>query len=188
MNEFEKTDFPASIIKRGLAFIVDAVVASLPVMVLFVLFAGMVMYIPVASYPAPAFGFISTFELPDYVEDSLNSIENDDGSSYQVKNVSFSATSMRIITYLSMVFYLVYSAACTYLFEGKTVGKRLMNIQVVHTGDIKPEIWCVIREFLMKTVLYSIPVFPIVSLVMIFVTPKHYALHDLLTKTMVTEA
>ena len=115
MNNINKTDFPGNIIKRGIAFVIDAVISFIPVLVIYIIFAHQTNFLPLVFTPCPVVGTVTMYDLPMQVNHQLNTIsDSSDDSSFELKhNVSFGATSVRIITILSMAFYVFYSAFCT---------------------------------------------------------------------------
>ena len=187
MNAIEKIDYPASLFKRGIAYIIDCVISVIPIWVVCAIILGQFPLEPLALAPAPVWGIFTVYKMPAEVDKALNIIDNGDGTSYEVvENVSFSATSIRICSVLALVFYVLYTTFCTYLY-GKTVGKKLMGIEVVHTGPLKPSIWTLLRETLGKVILNTTLIVPIVSIITILVTPRHRAIHDFISKTYVVE-
>lgn len=187
MNAIEKASYPASILKRGLAYIIDCVISVIPIWVICGLMLSQVPMEPLILSPAPVWGMLTIYKMPTEVDKALNTITNEDGTYYEVpQNVSFSATSIRICTVLSMVFYVLYTTFCTYLY-GKTVGKKLMNIEVVHTGPLKPGIWSLLREAFGKILLNTTLIVPVVSIITVLVTPSHKAIHDFIGRTTVVE-
>ncbi len=187
LSNIEKADFPASLLRRGLAFIIDCLFSVLPIMIIYALVLGTFPIEPIALSPAPVWGMLTVYEMPSEVDHELNIIENEDGSSYEMpQNVSFAATSIRICSVLSLGFYVLYTTLCTYLY-GKTVGKKLMGIEVTYFGEFKPIFWCLLREAFGKVILNTTIIVPLVSIIMVLFTPKHRAIHDYIGNTMVVE-
>lgn len=187
LSNIEKVDFPASLLRRGIAYIIDCLFSTLPMMLIFAMVLGKFPMEPIVLSPAPIWGMFTVYDMPLEVDDELNTIENEDGSEFEMpRNVSFGATSIRICSVLSLVFYVLYTTLCTYLY-GKTVGKKLMGIEVVHTGPMKPVFWCLLRETFGKTILNTTLIVPVVSIIMVLVTPKHRAIHDYIGSTTVVE-
>jgi len=188
LSNIEKADFPASILRRGLAFIIDCLFSVLPVMVIYIMVLEQFPLDPIILSPTPVWGMVTIYDMPMEVDKKLNIIENDDGSHYEVpQNVSFSATSIRICSVLALVFYVLYTSFCTYLY-GKTVGKKLMGIEVTYFGNFKPVYWCLLREAFGKVILNTTLIVPLISIVMVLFTPKHKAIHDYIGNTMVVDS
>ena len=187
-NNIEKLEFPASLIKRGIAFLIDCLIAVIPVVLISFIILQEIPKEAIITSPAPILGLADIYDVPFAVSDALNIIDNGDGTSYEVpRNVSFTATAIRMATWFSLVFYVLYTTFCTYLFD-KTVGKRLMNLEVVHCGNKKTIVWCLLRETLGKIILNTTLIVPIISVVMALCTKKHRTVHDIISNTMVVEA
>lgn len=187
LTNIEKNDFPASILRRAFAFIIDCIISFIPI---FVICAFVLKSFPADALllsPAPVWGMFTIYDVPLEVDKELNTIKNDDGTSYEVqRNVSFSATSVRICSVLSLAFYVLYSSLCTYLY-GKTVGKKLMGIEVAYLGNLNPVFWTLLRETLGKAILNTTLIVPVISFIMVLFTPSHRAIHDYIGNTMVVE-
>lgn len=191
----------APVIKRVAAFLIDAVVAIIPALAMYLLFAGSFDSWAPLYYESPIIGAVSMCDLPVVVDEALNTMENPDGSTYTDYNVSFGATSCRIISVLSIAFYVFYSTFCAYIFDGKTVGKKIMKLcMIVPVDEEEPEdeeqkkeynkkiyIRIFIREVLGKVVLNSIPIFPVISVVTMIFTKDRLTLHDMMGRTKVIE-
>lgn len=187
-TKFEKTDFPASLLRRGIAYIIDCLFSTLPIMLIYTIILGQFPMAPMVLSPAPVWGMFTVYDLPLEVDDELNTIENEDGTEFEVpRNVSFGATCIRIFSVLSLAFYILYTTLCTYLY-GKTVGKKLMGIEVIHTGPMKPIFWCLLRETFGKVILNTTIIVPVISIIIVLVTPKHKAIHDYIGSTMVVDS
>lgn len=187
ITNIEKTAFPASLLRRGVAYIIDCLFSTVPMMLIFAMVLGQFPMEPIALSPVPVWGMFTVYDMPLEVDDELNTIDNEDGSEYEMpRNVSFGATSIRIVSVLSLAFYVLYTTLCTYLY-GKTVGKKLMGIEVIHTGPMKPVFWCLLRETFGKIILNTTLIIPVVSIITILVTPNHKAIHDYIGSTMVVE-
>ncbi len=194
---------PPSIWKRVAAFVIDALVAFIPALTMYLVFAGgSFPNKTVLFYESPIIGAVSMYDLPKEVNDRLNTFDNEDGkTTHQEYNVSFGATVCRCMSVIAIAFYVFYSTFCAYIFDGKTVGKKIMNLRmIVEDSGTPPEDeqekkeWekrcyrhIFVREVLGKVILNSIPVFPVISVFTIFFTKKKKALHDMMGKTIVVE-
>ena len=147
-------------------------------------------------------GAVSMYDLPAEVNEKLNTFENEDGETTHYEyNVSFSATVCRVLSVFCIVFYVGYSTFCAYIFDGKTVGKKMMKLRmIVCDAGQEPEAeeekkeWekknnkhIFVREVLGKVILNSIPVIPVISIFTMIFTKKRLALHDMIGKTRVVE-
>ena len=74
---------------------------------------------------------------------------------------------------------------CVYLFDGMTAGKYLMGIQVAGRSGRCSAKNILLRELLGKVVLNSTIIIPLISFIMMLVTPRHYTIHDLIGQTRV---
>ena len=188
-------------LKRIAAFLIDAVVAFIPALTMYILFTGSYSGWTPIWYESPVIAAVSMTDLPPQVNESLNTFENGDGNTYTDYNVSFSATVCRILSVISIVFYVFYSTFCAYIFDGKTVGKKLMGLRMIvrdsgqePEDEAEKEAWnkknnkhIFIREVLGKVLLNSIPIFPIISFFTMIITKNGITLHDLIGKTWVIE-
>ncbi len=187
-ENLSKLEYPASLIKRGLAFLIDCVIAVIPVVVISMFILTKIPTESIIMSPAPVLGLTSIYNMPFEVSKQLNIIENEDGTTYEVpRNVSVTATAIRMASWLAIVFYVLYTTFCTYLFN-KTIGKRLMHLEVVHCGERKTIIWCILRETLGKIILNTTFIVPIISVVMALCTQNHRTIHDMIGDTVVVEA
>ena len=176
---------PANPIKRAVAFLMDMIVA----------------YIPAnapAFYASPIIGSLSLLQIPGEVDTYMNNLvdASDSTTTAQLKekqdttvrNVSFLATSCRILSIFVILFYVGYGACCTYLFDGITVGKYFMHLKVVPEDENRKfGITILLREGVGKILLNSIPIIPVISIFTILFTPSHKAIHDYIGKTRVLE-
>ncbi|MBP3039494.1 RDD family protein [Bacillaceae bacterium Marseille-Q3522] len=188
--------------RRMMAFIIDAVVASLPVFI--VTFIIGIIIIPVMMlfmYPSPVYGalsslgfatFTSSAEIGMKVENLDNTeidetdktifTEEDNQESNQISSV------ISISAGISLVFYLFYSLSCTLFFKGQTIGKKIMHIKVRRSSSHPAKSGTIIyREFIGKLLLNSIPLVPVISFFTILFTKEHKALHDMLADTIVSD-
>ena len=185
--------------KRFAAWLIDAVVAFVPVLVMYILFTGGYEGKSFLFYESPGIAAVSMSDLPGLVHESLNTFENPDGSTYTQYNATFFATTCRAASVFVILFYVGYSTFCAYIFDGKTIGKKLMKLRMV-VKDLPPkpqdeeEIkkWekdsykkIFVREVLGKIVLNTIPIFPVLSVFTILFTKEGLAIHDMMGKTIV---
>ena len=195
------TQVKAPILKRVAAFLIDAVVAFIPARAMYIVFTGTYSGWTPIWYESPVIAAVTMIDLPPQVNESLNTFDNGDGSTHMEYNVSFSATVCRVVYVVAIIFYVFYSTFCAYIFDGQTVGKRLMNLRMVlrASGD-EPEDeeekkeWMkknnkhiFVREVLGKILLNSIPVFPIISFFTMIFTKDRLTIHDMIGSTHVVE-
>lgn len=199
--ELEREYFSANIVKRGMAFLIDAIVSFLPAFIMFFVFTGAIFHESAVLYPFPLIGTATlAISLTSEVNEAVNTengiylLRDDDQYENVVStnssryNVALYATASRMLAVISVVFYCIYSAACVLMYNGKTVGKKLMNINVVNLDKNRSNKKSfVLREVIGKIVLNSIPVVPVISIVTIIFTKKHLAIHDIIGKTQVVE-
>jgi len=192
--------------QRLCAYIIDAIIAIIPAMVVsFVAGAAMLPFLLFITYPSPAAGtsaylgyssysYMVSEQHPtySYKVTGTNNVEEisekaiREALNKQHKTVSPSVSIMAI---LGLAFYLLYSTVCTLVLGGQTIGKKIMHIRVQHTNERKPTIGTFLcRELLGKVIINSIPVFPLISVLTILFTKEHKALHDMLSDTIVVEA
>ncbi len=197
--KIEQISAPAH--KRIGAFLIDIVVAIIPALTMYLVFAGSFKTWAPIYYESPIIGAISMYDLPIEVHEAVNTIKHPDGTSHQEYNVSFGATVCRVMSVFSICFYVFYSTFCAYIFDGKTVGKKIMNLRMVVPMDTeapeeeeakkeyekKVNIRIFKREVLGKVILNSIPIFPIISVFTMLFTKERKTIHDMLGKTRVVE-
>ncbi len=179
--------YKASVVKRALALVIDAIVAYLPALVMFLFFTQTFVNYSPALYPAPIFGVVSLSTLPSQVNTSLNAMTNDNGDTYTDYNVAPTATAARMASVFVIAFYLFYSTVCTVMNDGATVGKRIMHIKVIYTDAQNRTKFMLLREIVCKILLNSLVVPVIISVFTILFTKKHLAVHDMIGQTMVVE-
>ncbi len=188
MGSYNEKEFLAPFWKRSIAFIIDSLIAFIPALAIMLIFSFNQVYTVPLTYPSPLAGVYLIKDMPSEMDDYLNTFENEDGSTYTTRNVSLSASFFRSMTFLSVAFFALYATFCTVIFEGMTVGKRLLRIKVVCTEQsLKLSKTLIIREFLGKVLLNSLPIIPIISIFTVIFTSKHLAIHDMISKTKVIE-
>jgi len=174
--------------QRLCAYIIDAIIAIIPAMVVsFVAGAAMLPFLLFITYPSPAAGtsaylgyssysYMVSEQHPtySYKVTGTNNVEEisekaiREALNKQHKTVSPSVSIMAI---LGLAFYLLYSTVCTLVLGGQTIGKKIMHIRVQHTNERKPTIGTFLcRELLGKVIINSIPVFPLISVLTILFT------------------
>ncbi|MCD8120127.1 MAG: RDD family protein [Lachnospiraceae bacterium] len=179
----------APLYTRVIAFLIDTVVAFLPV---FVLMMVLLEEPPVQSllapalYAAPVEGTYVLREIPLEVNQAMNdSLAGvNEYAATEVRNVTLTATFCRMLSVFVILFYLFYDTVATVLFDGVTIGKYCMGIQTVYLRNGNPTVGILLRQLLGKIVLNSLGVF-VISIISMLVTPKHYAIHDLIGGTRV---
>lgn len=184
INE-EKEYVKASFIKRGFAFIIDAVMAFLPALVVYFIFTGTYSGYTPLYYPAPVIGAVSMVDLPLVVNERVSKVETENGGVITNNNYSMVATGSRMLSVFVIVFYIGYGTFCTIVYDGKTIGKKLMRLRVVADGEANVTKAYIMREVLGKVIINSTVVVPVISAVMVLVVPKGKAVHDIIGKTRV---
>lgn len=182
---------PANIFKRAVAFLIDSLAAFIPVFVVLLFFSsdykGYGYYAP-AMYAAPAIGTVAIIDVPFEANETINTTVAESTGAVRVEhNYSLGATAVRVLAVVAVAFYLLYGTFATYLFDGHTLGKYLMKIDVVAVETQRPGLKIILREFVGKALLNSLLVPIVISIFTIIFTPKHLALHDIIFKTRVTE-
>lgn len=199
--------------KRLAAFMIDALVAIVPI-TLFSLFRGVAGFsvLLFMLYPAPLSGAIvysgiatyssftetstsriimedeSGITLTEVIEepvgDKHNVISNTDGL---IDINSPLAPIIQISSIIAILFYLLYASIATVCFH-TTLGKKLMHINVC-TSQLGPigKKDAIIREFVGKVLINSIPFVPLISLFTITFTKKNQAIHDMILNTIVLD-
>ncbi|MBE5939481.1 MAG: RDD family protein [Lachnospiraceae bacterium] len=182
--------YPAGIIRRIVAFIIDSLMSFIPVLVVLLFFTdnyqGYALTAP-AFHATPLVGVVTLLDIPGEVNESINTHNNDIGGTYTDYDVSVLATGKRALSVLVVIFYVLYGTFATCIFEGHTFGKFLMKIDVVAVDTEKPMKKLLLRELVGKVLINSIPIVPIISLFTIIFTPKHLAIHDMIFNTRVAE-
>lgn len=182
-----KSYTPAPLYKRLAAFVLDALVASLPLVIMLYLFTPSMMTPAPLLYPVPIVGAATVIDLPIQVNHYMNE-QVPGGEKYedtQLRNVSFGATVGRIMSVFVILFYLGYAAVCTALYDGHTVGKYVMRLTVVRRSPGSVTKAILLRELLGKVVLNSTVIVPIISVFIMLFTKKHLAIHDYIGSTEV---
>lgn len=188
MGSYNEKNYLAPFWKRCLAFIIDSLIAFLPSLAIMLIFSFNQVYTVPLTYSSPLAGVYLIKDMPLEMDDYLNTFENEDGSTYTTRNVSLSASFFRSITFLSVAFFALYATFCTVIFEGMTVGKRLLRIKVVCIDQtLKLSKSLIIREFAGKVLLNTIPIIPLISVFTVIFTSNHLAIHDMIAKTKVIE-
>lgn len=192
--------------KRLCAYIIDAVIALLPVAVTsFAIGATMFIYFLVITFPSPVIGVsvyssLASFPLKHEEQYLAYSYRINNSSTNEIRkdttyrdamnrNPKIKRYILLTITILGLLFYIFYSFICTIIFKGQTLGKKLMHIRIQCSNTELPTKGTIFyREFLGKVLLNSIPIMPVVSILTILLTKEHKALHDMLADTIVTKA
>ena len=196
--------------RRICAFIIDAAVAVVPILLVSIIAIRTLSlpYIMFLAYPSPGSGasiFIGysafaafTVEKSDSVVETYTYRLGPDGQEEVLERKetvpgdkgkdTLPGSYVFVSAVIALVFYLLYPFACTVLFKGQTLGKRLMGIRLrrSNSSGVRPmDIF--IREFLGKTIINSIPIVPIISFFTMLFTREHKALHDMLADTIVAD-
>lgn len=191
--------------RRITAWLLDAVIATLPVMLisLLVLKSIFLPYYMVLFYPSPAYSTFVFLGMSVYGDLTLTSETNAEytyvtrvdknGEHIQTYREALNAGRGLLhkwwfgLHILALIFYLLYSFVCTLLLKGQTIGKKIMRIRVKRSDSTPVGAVCISsRELLGKLLLNSIPFVPLISLLTILLTKEHKALHDMVADTIVT--
>lgn len=185
----EVTTVKAPFFKRVGAFLIDAVVAFIPALAMYLIFTGSYTGWTPIWYESPVIAGVTMYDLPIEVNEKVNTFENKDGGTYQEYNVSFPATICRVMSVVAIAFYIGYSTFCAYIFDGKTIGKKIFGLRMIPTAEEpkKRNIQIFLREVVGKILLNSIPVIPVISVFTILFTKDGKAIHDMIGKTRVVE-
>lgn len=191
--------------RRLCAYLIDAAIALLPVLVVTSFLGSAIMsFYMFIFYPAPLFGASVYLSYAAYGEYTTTSegypvevqvqpetnreIVREGGSNPGNVQKDFpKPTAVKIAAALfALAFYLFYALLATLLFRGQTIGKKLLGLKV-RRSDTGPVISgaILLRELLMKIVINSIPLVPLISLVTILSSREHKTLHDMLADTIV---
>lgn len=183
----EKEYINASLVKRGVAYIIDIIVAFAPALVVYIIFTGTYSGLTPLYYPAPVVGAVSMADLPVAVDERVSTVTTDDGGIVTTHNYSTSATAARMLSVAVIIMYVGYSAFCTVMYDGKTVGKKFMHIKTVSTGDYGFTKAMLFREIIGKIIINSTVIVPVLSIFTILFTKERKAIHDFIGKTRVVE-
>lgn len=175
----------APFVKRGIAFVIDAAMAFLPALVVYILFTGGFKGYTPLYYPAPLIGAVSMVDLPVVVNEKVSNVTTDEGGTISRTNYSMAATGSRMLSVAVIIMYVGYGTFCTVVYDGKTIGKKLMKLKVIPEDDGKMTKAFLLRELLGKVVVNSTVVVPAVSLIMVLFSGNKKAVHDYIGKTRV---
>lgn len=182
--------------RRLCAYLIDAVIAVLPLFVVTgILGSIMLSFLLLIEYPSPLVGALSSLSYAAFQEVTVtdtNTYSSISASKYDentIQKVSSRPAPLSIaFAVLGIGFYILYSLITALIFRGQTIGKRLMHIKVWHSDRSSVKRGSIfIREFLGKILINSIPIVPLVSIFTILFTKEHKALHDMLADTIVVE-
>ena len=99
----------APVLKRIAAFLIDAVVAFIPVLVMYLVFTGSYVGWTPIWYESPAIAAVSMIDLPEEVNEKLNTFDNEDGGTYRGKclqvSVSFCYRVLCILFYILCLYF-----------------------------------------------------------------------------------
>lgn len=184
--------------RRLCAYLIDAVIAVLPFLIVTgILGSAIVSFLLLIQYPSPLVGALSSLAYNTYQVVTVTDTNTSTTISASEKENTVNSINKDIrrptpvsITFaiFGIAFYMLYSLVATLIFRGQTIGKKLMHIKVSHSGKVpltKGSI--IIREFLGKILINSIPIIPLISMFTILFTKEHKALHDILADTIVVE-
>lgn len=178
---------------RILAYITDMFIATLPIFLVCTLLLGggsRLSLLLLAFYPAPAIsisigiGLVSFETIKSHTQSSVTT----DGVTTIINESDKEKTTniKPVILGISIIYYLFYSLLASILLKGQTIGKKLFHLKVYQTSQMPvTKSKLVLREFLGKILINSIPFAPIVSLFVMLLTKDHKTLHDSLADTQV---
>ncbi len=175
----------APFFRRGIAFVIDAAMAFLPALVVYILFTGGYKGLAPVYYPAPIIGAVSMVDLPVEVNEKVSHVTTDEGGTISTTNYSMTATGARLLSVVVIVMYVGYGTFCTIVYDGKTIGKKFMKIKVVSENEEKMTKSFLLRELLGKVVVNSTVVVPAVSVFMAAFGKDKKTVHDYIGKTRV---
>lgn len=181
----EKEYVDAPFVKRGIAFVIDAAMAFLPALVVYILFTGGFRGYTPLYYPAPLIGAVSMVDLPVAVNEKVSTVTTDEGGTISRTNYSMVATGSRLLSVVVIIMYVGYGTFCTIVYDGKTIGKKLMKLRVVPEDDGKMTKAFLLRELLGKVVVNSTVIVPVVSVFLALFGKNKKTVHDYIGKTRV---
>lgn len=184
-GSMDKEYVNAPFVKRGIAFVIDAAMAFLPALVVYILFTGGYKGYTPLYYPAPLIGAVSMVDLPVAVNEKVSNVTTDEGGTISKTNYSMTATGARLLSVVVIVMYVGYGTFCTIVYDGKTIGKKLMKLKVVTEDDGKMTKAFLLRELLGKVIVNSTVIVPVVSVFMVIFGKNKKAVHDYIGKTRV---
>lgn len=177
------------------AYFIDTVIAVLPAFIVTCIIGSTLLsYFLLIMYPSPLSGVFvyssyATYQEFITIESIPYSPDNAETGRKIVREDTRKPSPVSIAAALfTLAFYLLYSLTATLIFQGQTVGKKLMRIKVrrSNTGPLTKG-GILSRELLGKILINSIPVIPLISIFMILFTKEHQALHDMLADTIVAD-
>ncbi|WP_157800238.1 RDD family protein [Sporolactobacillus pectinivorans] len=179
--------------RRLCAYLIDAVVASIPsfIVSLFIGSAVFPFIFMILFYSTPALSLsVYTASASFSQDESYATVTDTKGPVVKTQiehGENKSAPTLIFTGIVGIVFYLFYALLCTWLLKGQTLGKKLMRIKVrSSTTDRASKGAIFYREFLGKILINSIPIVPLVSVFTVLFTKEHKALHDMLADTIVS--
>jgi uncharacterized RDD family membrane protein YckC len=175
----------APFIKRAVAFVIDAVMAFLPALVVYIVFTGGYSGHTPLYYPAPVIGVVSMVDLPPAVNEKVSTVTTDEGGVVTTTNYSMTATAARLLSVVVIIAYVGYGTFCTIVYDGKTIGKKLMKLKVIPEDEEKMTKAFLLRELLGKVVINSTVIVPIISVFMALFGKNKKTVHDYIGKTRV---
>lgn len=184
-GRMDKKYVNAPFVKRGIAFVIDAAMAFLPALVVYILFTGGFKGYTPLYYPAPLIGAVSMVDLPVAVNEKVSNVTTEEGGTISKTNYSMTATGSRLLSVVVIVMYVGYGTFCTVVYDGKTIGKKLMKLRVVPEDDGRMTKAFLLRELLGKVVVNSTVIVPVVSAFMAAFAKDKKTIHDYIGKTRV---
>lgn len=181
----QRENVDASFIKRGMAFVIDAVMAFLPALAVYIIFTGSYSGYTPLFYPAPVIGAVSMVDLPVVVNEKVSNVTSDEGGVISDTNYSMPATGARMLSVFVIIVYVGYGTFCTVVYDGKTIGKKLMRLRVVPEGETKASKAYLMRELVGKVLVNSTIIVPVISVFMVLFAPGKKAVHDYIGRTRV---
>lgn len=184
-GKMEKQYENAPFIKRAIAFVIDAAMAFLPALVVYIIFTGGFKGYTPLYYPAPIIGAVSMVDLPVQVNEKVSNVTTDEGGTISTTNYSMVATGSRMLSVVVIIVYVGYGTFCTLVYDGKTIGKKLMKLRVVPENETEMTKAFLLRELLGKVVVNSTVIVPVVSVFMAMFGKDKKTVHDYIGKTRV---
>lgn len=147
---------------RLIAFFIDAMIAGIP-LILLCQAANLVLLMPFMLLPLASL----TMAVPDQLRPPI------------------------AIAVFSLAFYILYQPVCLLLLNGRTVGKLLMGIKVVHQDGSRLKFTdAIAREIVGKSIISNITLglAPAVSFIWAVLSKEHKTVHDTIGDTRVVTA
>ncbi len=182
-------------IRRVAAYIIDAFCAALPAILVGIVIGVPVMVSLLPFYPVPVVGVGAVAGIAMYSEERVfvptrlpDGTVDMDAPFFANTRYDGRSPLQQAVIGLSFAFYLLYAPVTACMFGGQTLGKRLLKLAVAEKGGKLSIRRIIAREFLIKTLLNSIPIVALFSIFSVIFDKDHRAIHDRILGTQVVEA